>query len=118
LPTWRELLPPTRTVKDAENETGFMYKPVYGRTGEGIAIKEACSEDEYRKIMKDVKKHPKRYVTQKRFDSRPLISEDGSRFHVCLGSYGVDGKAAGYYARISETPRIDSGAADIPVLIE
>ena len=37
---------------------------------------------------------------------------------MCLGSYTVDGAHAGYYARISNTPRIDSNAADIPVLIE
>ena len=68
--------------------------------------------------MKDVKKHPKRYVSQKRFNSRALIGDDGESFHVCLGSFCVNGKAAGYYARISKTPRIDSTAADIPVLIE
>ena len=47
-----------------------------------------------------------------------VVDENGESFHVCLGSYSVDGEHAGYYARISETPRIDSNAADIPVLIE
>ena len=47
-----------------------------------------------------------------------LKGEDGKEYHVCLGSYTIDGKYAGFYARISETPRIDSNAADIPVLIE
>ena len=32
--------------------------------------------------------------------------------------YINEGEHAGYYARISEYPRIDSYAADIPVLIE
>ena len=57
-------------------------------------------------------------LAQKRFNSKPLAGENGESFHVCLGSYTVDGKHAGYYARISESPRIDSNAADIPVLIE
>jgi len=35
-----------------------------------------------------------------------------------LGAYCVDGKAAGYFARICDKPRIDSSAADLPVLIE
>ena len=48
----------------------------------------------------------------------PLQGENGEEFHVCLGSYAVEGKHAGYYARISILPRIDSNAADIPVLIE
>ena len=118
LSTWRKLLPETTTVKAAKNKAGFIYKPACGRVGEGISIQEACRDDEYEKIIADVKKHPKQYLAQRRFDSKPLISEEGKRYHVCLGSYCVEGQAAGYYARISKTPRIDSFAADIPVLIE
>ena len=118
LSAWRELLPETLEVRAAKNKEGFIYKPAYGRVGERISIKEACRGNEYEKIMKDVKKHPKRYLAQKKFNSKPVISENGVAFHICLGSYSVDGKAAGYYARISQTPRIDSHAADIPVLIE
>ena len=68
-------------------------------------------------ILKDVKKRPKAYLAQKKFISKPL-EIDKEEYHVCLGSYTVDGKHAGYYARISKTSRIDSNAADIPVLIE
>ena len=116
--TWRELLPETLEVKDAKNKKEFIYKPACGRVGENISIKEACRDDEYETIIKDVKKHPKEYLAQKRFNSKPLISDEGESFHVCLGVYSVEGKAAGYYARISKVPRIDSNAADIPVLIE
>ena len=115
---WRRLLPETREVSGAKGEAGYIYKPAYGRVGEKISIKEACRDGEYEKIMADVRRHPKQYLAQKRFPSKPLISEAGEPFHVCLGVYSVDGKAGGYYARISKTPRIDSHAADIPVLIE
>ena len=118
LSTWRELLPETIEVKSAKGKNGYIYKPACGRVGEKISIKEACEEDEYKEIIKDVKRHPKNYLAQKKFNSKPLISEDGESFHICLGSYTVDGKHSGYYARISKTPRIDSNAADIPVLIE
>lgn len=118
LSTWRKLLPETLEVKNAKNREGYIYKPACGRVGEKISIKEACKDDEYKQIMADVKKHPKQYLAQKRFNSKPLLSEDGESFHVCLGSYSVDGIHGGYYARISKTPRIDSNAADIPVLIE
>jgi len=94
LSTWRELLPETLEVKDVKNKGGFIYKPACGRVGEGISIREACKEDEYEKIIKDVKKHPKKYIVQKKFNSRKLISEEGESFHVCLGSYSVSGKAA------------------------
>ena len=114
--TWKKLLPDTKEVKYFEE--GYIYKPAYGRVGENISIKEACSNEEYLKIIKDVKKHPKKYIVQKKFDSKPIKSDDGKEYHICLGSYTVDGKQAGFYARISELPRIDSYAADIPVVIE
>ena len=116
--TWRKLLPETIPVKEAKGKEGYIYKPVYGRVGENISIREACKEEEYRKIMKAVKLHPKDYLAQKRFNSLALIGAKGETYHVCLGSYAVDGEHAGYYARISDTPRIDSNAADIPVLVE
>jgi glutathionylspermidine synthase len=116
--TWRELLPETLEVKAARKKEGFIFKPVYGRVGENISIKEACREGEYERIIKDVKRNPKKYLAQKRFDSKPVQDENGEKYHLCLGSFTVEGKAAGYYARISKTPRIDSNAADIPVLIE
>ena len=116
--TWRELLPETVEVKDAKGKEGFIYKPACGRVGEEISIKVACKEDEYKKILAAVKRHPKKFLAQKRLQSKPLASENGGSFHVCLGSYTVNGTHAGYYARISVSPRIDSNAADIPVLIE
>lgn len=116
--TWRELLPDTIDVKDAKGNEGYIYKPVYGRVGENISIKESCTEEEYKTIMKEVKWFPKKYIAQKRFASKPLEGLNGQKYHVCLGSYSVDTRHAGFYARISDTPRIDSGAADIPVLIE
>ncbi len=115
--TWRELLPDTLEVKDAKGKEGYIYKPACGRVGEKISIEEACVGTEYKDILKEVKRHPKRFLAQKKFHSLPLKGLDGGEYHVCLGSYCVDGKHAGYYARISETPRIDSNAADIPVLI-
>ncbi len=116
--TWRRLLPKTLEVKDAKGKEGYIYKPIYGRVGEMIGIPEACRKEEYKAILSEVKRSPKTYLAQKRFFSRPLKGNNDKVFHLCLGSYTVDGSHAGYYARISETPRIDSEAADLPVLIE
>lgn len=116
--TWKKLLPETLEVKKVNDMDGYIYKPACGRVGEKISIKEACSDEEYQKILKDVKKHPKLYLAQKKFISKALKDENNNEYHVCLGSYTVDGKHAGYYARISKNNRIDSNAADIPVLIE
>lgn len=113
--TWRKLLPETLPVRArlAQEKQGFVYKPVYGRVGEDISIKEACEENEYKKILRKVRLMPQNYVAQKKFISREV---DGK--HVCIGSFTINGEHCGYYARVSDTPRIDSNAADIPVLIE
>lgn len=118
LNTWRKLLPETLEVKDAKGREGFIYKPACGRVGEKISIKDAIQIEEYNQILKEVKKYPKDYLAQKQFISKPLKDQDGNEFHVCLGSYTVDGKHAGFYARISTKSRIDSDAADIPVIIK
>ena len=118
LSTWRELLPDTIEVKGAKNKEGYIFKPACGRVGEKISIEEACRDDEYKRILKDVKKYPKEYLAQKKFVSEPLKGVDGKDYHVCLGSYTIDGKQSGFYARISNKPRIDSDAADIPVIVE
>ena len=115
---WKAVLPETIEVKDVGSKEGFIYKPVYGRVGEKISIKEACKDDEYIKILQDVKKHPKQYIAQKKFISKPVLAEDGSEYHICLGSYTIEDNHAGYYARMSPYPRIDSYAADVPILIE
>lgn len=115
--TWRELLPETLSVKDAKGKEGFIYKPACGRIGANISIKEACEPGEYKDIMKDVKRHPGKYVAQKRFMAKPLENEEGEKFHLGLGCYTIDGKHAGYYARLSKSIRIDSKAADTPVFI-
>lgn len=117
LKTWRKLLPKTIEVKHIK-EDGYIYKPACGRVGEKISIKEACKDDEYKNILLDVKKHTNKYIAQKKFISKPIENENGEIFHICIGSYTVEGIHAGYYARISKNPRIDSYAADIPVLIE
>ena len=116
--TWREFLPNTIEVKDAKGKNNYIYKPACGRVGEKISIKEACDDLEYTGILKDVKLHPKDYLAQEKFISKPLKGDNDEEFHVCLGSYTVDGCHAGFYARISEKPRIDSNAMDIPVIIE
>ena len=118
LDTWRELLPHTTRVEDARGKSDYIYKPAFGRVGEKISIPDACGKEEYQAILKAVRKHSKDYVAQKRFISKPFETPEGEKFHVCLGSYTVDGKHAGFYARISKKARIDSSAQDIPVVIE
>ncbi|MCL1945319.1 MAG: glutathionylspermidine synthase family protein [Firmicutes bacterium] len=114
---WKALLPHTTTVRYLRKNPQYIVKPVFGRVGENIGIKEACTNKEYNKILRQSKLHPKKYIVQKKFESLPIATQDGRYLHICIGVYIIDGLFAGYYARASEKPRIDSRSADLPVLI-
>ena len=119
VPAWKQFLPdtfdPGQISPDDEN---FIFKPALGRVGEGISIREVISEKEMMQIKKAVKKKPENWVSQRSFKSIPISADDGETYHLCVGVFTVDGKNAGFYGRISPYPRIDSGAIDIPILIE
>ncbi len=116
--TWSKLLPETKEPKMIDNkDEKWIFKPALGRVGEGISIKEAISSKEYNQILKNVKKHPKEWIAQRKFESVPLKTENGEQFHLCVGVFAIDGKSAGFYGRISPYARIDANAKDIPILI-
>jgi len=118
-PIWRSLLPPTVDPKLInKNDNGWILKPAMGRVGEGISIKGAASEKEKTQIEKAAKKRHKEWAAQKQFLSEPLITDEGKAYHLCLGVFTVQGRAAGFYGRVSLYPHIDNSAIDIPVLVE
>jgi glutathionylspermidine synthase len=117
IPTWRRLLPDTREAKSMQLESDWIYKPALGRVGEDISIEGVVSEKEMKLIETAVRKKPKDWVVQRMFKSSPLTADDGEPYHLCVGVFTVDGKAAGFYGRISPYRRIDYRAKDIPILI-
>ena len=116
---WKMLLPETKEPKTiSKNQEGWIYKPAFGRVGNGISIKGAVSEKERLKIEKAARRQKRLWAAQHMFNSIPIESQSGEKFHICLGVFTVDGKAAGFYARLSENARIDENAQDVPVLID
>ena len=103
-----------------ENSKGTICEDKFNGTNKPEEeVKTIISDkDEYDEILKDVRRHPKRYLAQKKFISAPIKGVNDELYHVCLGSYTIDCKHAGFYARISSKNRIDSDAKDIPVIIE
>lgn len=115
---WKRLLPETRDPKSIRpGDESWIYKPSLGRVGEGISIKEAISTKESKMIEKSVRRYPKGWVAQRRFESKPLTDVNGESWHLCIGVFTVNGKSAGFYGRISPYPRIDHRAEDIPLLV-
>jgi glutathionylspermidine synthase len=119
IPVWKQFLPETGDPKSImPRNADWIYKPALGRVGEGISIKEAVPEKELKLIEKAVSKQPKDWIAQRMFKSLPLTTDDGESYHLCVGVFTVNGKAAGFYGRLSQYPRIDDRAKDIPILIE
>ena len=115
VPYWKKLLPPTADPKSKKlRDTKWLYKPAFGRVGEGIISRNPTSEKEIRRYRAD-------WVVQEAFESRSLPAADNTGktedYHLCVGVFTVNGKRAGFYARVSKHPIIDSKAQDIPVLI-
>jgi glutathionylspermidine synthase len=118
VPTWRQVSPETRDPRDAPwrcDET-WLVKPALGRVGEGVAWKGAVPHKAWRRIAREAASSPRNWVAQRRFQSRPLASRLGPR-HVCISVFTVDGRASGFYGRLSANAIIEKHAQDAPVLI-
>ncbi len=118
LPTWRSLLPETRSPSDlaADSLGEWVIKPVLGRVGVTVAIAGVTEEAAYRRILRRARREPEGWAAQRRFESVTVSTPQGPR-HICLGVFTVDGHAAGAYARMTEKPLVDGYAEELAVLI-
>lgn len=118
LATWRELLPETRDAGDIGclPSDEWVLKPALGRVGEGVGIKGVSSRNDLEDVVQRVRRRPRQWVAQRRFEIVPVSTDDGPRY-PCIGVFTLGRKAAGLYGRISETPIIDRDARDVAVLI-
>jgi hypothetical protein len=141
-PTWRALVPEVspigvRRFAPKLVPPGHVLKPVWGRIGEGIVIEGATAELQARRARLMARIFPRNWCLQRRFESSPLrvagdgvsydgVSRDGAAhdgvsigpFHVCVGVYVIDGRAAGAYARVAPRALIDGRAQDAAVLLD
>lgn len=117
-PTWRSVLPETRDPRDApwRKDPDWLLKPAFGRVGEGITWRGWGDARSWRRIANAATIFPSDWVAQRRFKSAALASRDGPR-HLCIGVFTVEGRASGFYGRLSPKPVIEKHAQEIPVLI-
>jgi glutathionylspermidine synthase len=118
VPVWRALLPETCDPRDASwrDDADWLVKPAFGRVGEGLAWRGGVSSNTWRRTRWTAGLRPRQWVAQRRFRSLPLRSADGLR-HLCIGVFTVDGKAAGFYGRLSARTTIEKHAQDVAVLV-
>ena len=110
--TWKKLLPKTKSISTLDGSKGWILKPAFGRVGEGINIPGTMSKREEKEIYKAAHENPAQWVMQKMFESVPM---DG--LHINVGIFVIEGEFAGCYARVSDTPKIDEYASEIPILV-
>ena len=118
MPTWRTVLPETRGVAEApwESDEGWLVKPAFCNTGDAVHARPWLSEQQWRSATKDVRRHPERWIAQRRFVIQPLATPIGL-LNPCLGVYVIAGAVAGIYARLAPGPVVDFSALDAAVLI-
>jgi glutathionylspermidine synthase len=118
LATWQDLLPHTCEVEEIQSplDDSWVLKPALGRVGEGVAIRGISSASDFRQCERQARHRPEEWVAQKRFAISPVNTESGIRY-PCIGVFTIDGKAAGFYGRVSEHPIITHQAQDAAVLV-
>ncbi len=114
---WPQLLPETSEPSLRRILDGWLLKPALGRVGQGITVPETTTPRERRQAALSALLHRRAWVAQRRFASCPLPAAEGDR-HLCIGVFTVNGRAAGFYGRMSKRPRIDEQAQDVAVLVE
>ncbi|MFH0794592.1 MAG: glutathionylspermidine synthase family protein [bacterium] len=117
LPTWRALLPETCSPERTNWEVnGWVVKPALGRVGDSVGLNGATEPKDWKTIRKAVKKYPKHWIAQRRFDALAVESADG-RAYPCIGVFTINGRVAGAYGRIGRQPLINHKAQDAAVLV-
>jgi glutathionylspermidine synthase len=128
LPTWRALLPETRSPRDADwrRDDGWILKLALGRVGEDVGVRGVVETRAWKRIARAARWWPGDWVAQRRFEAVALEHDDRGRnadapqegaLHPCLGVYVVDGRAAGIYGRVARRPLVDARSRDVPVLV-
>ena len=119
LPTWRALLPETRSPRDApwSRDEGWLVKTALCNTGDTVSMRRLMQPRQWLRTRLAVQLSPGNWVAQRRFESVPVKTPVGPR-HVCIGVYTVNGRSAGAYARLSAKPVIDFTAVDVALLLD
>jgi glutathionylspermidine synthase len=118
LQTWRSRMPETISPEAAHSRDGqWVQKPALGFEGVDVAIEGAAPAAELSDIRRRAMESPGTWAAQRRFESLLLDTPLGPMF-ACLGIYVIGGKAAGAYARLSRSPRIDRTAREAAVFLE
>ena len=91
-------------------------KGAFSNTGDEVFRRDVVDAARWEALTREVRRHPERWVLQRRFDPVPLASTSGEIF-PCLGVYVIDGSAAGVYARVATGRVVNYRAMDAALLV-
>jgi glutathionylspermidine synthase len=119
LPTCRALLPETRDPRDAPwaRDESWLVKTALCNNGDSVVIRSLLSQNQWRRVCREVRWRPRHWVAQRRFSPTALETPIG-KVYPCFGVYSINGHACGVYGRFSPKPLIDFTASDVAVLVE
>ncbi len=117
--TWRKLLPECRNPIDPSWQAGdeWALKAAFSNTGDAVHMREFTDHNAWTSLCRSVKKHPERWIAQRRFKPLPIVSDAGA-VYPCVGVYTINGRACGAYVRVGLRQVIDYAAMDVALLIE
>ena len=118
VPTCRALFPLSSEPRAVawQSDEGWVVKGAYSNNGDQVRTRAAASATQWRALAREVKRHPRRWVLQRRFEPLAIDSTFGALF-PCIGVYVIDGVTAGAYARLATERVVDHRAMDAALLI-
>jgi glutathionylspermidine synthase len=99
---------------------GWVLKRAYGRVGDQVYVGALFAADGWEPLVDEVRAlraSGESWIAQRFVRQRPIPTPWGDRF-VTLGAYVMDGRFAGYFARITPTSHVSHDALCVPVFVE
>lgn len=115
---WRTLLPECRDPQNEQcyDDGEWVLKMAYSNTGDEVHMRELLPAQSWSKLCRTVRRHPKDWILQRRFQPCAIESDAGP-VYPCIGVYVIDGTVDGAYARVSTKQVIDFAAMDAALLV-
>ncbi|MFT3766940.1 MAG: hypothetical protein QM820_15690 [Minicystis sp.] len=111
-------LTPERLLDDRE---GWVLKRALGRVGDQVFVGTLTSPDYWKGLVDELyalahAPDAEPWIAQRLVRQRAIPTPFGDRF-VTLGAYVLDGRFAGYFARITPVSHVSHDALCVPVLV-
>jgi glutathionylspermidine synthase len=102
------------------DRAGWVLKRAFGRVGDEVFVGALLDDADWRLLVDDVGKRRAggdRWIAQRFVPQQPIPTPWGPRL-VTLGAYVLDGRFAGYFARLTSDSHVSHDALVVPVFAE